>query len=392
MLSLYSRRSCPLLTAAVCLLVLATGSNAWSQETVYIGGPAPRGSVQVDMSVLDDLGRAGQNALPDRAAAGQQVTLTPPSQKKATAHKTTTKAKAVTARKPPAPTTKAAAPTATVKADVPAPQLAASTPSPASQAAPQSTAPRAATAPSDLPPPPPAPIEITMPPPAPAPVAPKAVAAVATAAAVAPVAAKTSETPVPMTAVKEPAASPAPARPAEITAAPEANSMSASAAVVMPAAATIAAAPQPAVSPTPKTASAPQVTAAAPEPAPAAKPQSAPAQTASLTPTPDATTKQSMRIAFAGDAATLPEPSKPDLKNIAGSLSKDAALRVQVMAYASGSDDASKARRVSLSRALAVRSYLIEQGVGSTRIDVRALGSATEGGPADRVDLMVLSR
>ena len=77
---------------------------------------------------------------------------------------------------------------------------------------------------------------------------------------------------------------------------------------------------------------------------------------------------------------------------MAGSLSKAPALRVQVMAYASGSDDAGKARRLSLSRALAVRSYLIEQGIGSTRIDVRALGDAAEGGPADRVDLMVLSR
>ena len=99
-----------------------------------------------------------------------------------------------------------------------------------------------------------------------------------------------------------------------------------------------------------------------------------------------------MRISFAGDGATLPEPSKGELKQIATALGQDPALRVQVMAYANGGDDASKARRLSLSRALAVRTYLIEQGVGSTRIDVRALGNAAEGGPADRVDLMMLSR
>jgi len=62
------------------------------------------------------------------------------------------------------------------------------------------------------------------------------------------------------------------------------------------------------------------------------------------------------------------------------------------MAYAGGGGDASKARRLSLSRALAVRTYLIEQGIGSTRIDVRALGNAAEGGPPDRVDLLMLSR
>jgi outer membrane protein OmpA-like peptidoglycan-associated protein len=99
-----------------------------------------------------------------------------------------------------------------------------------------------------------------------------------------------------------------------------------------------------------------------------------------------------MRIAFAGEAAALPEPAKGELKQIAGALGRDPALRVQVMAYASGGNDASKARRLSLSRALAVRTYLIEQGIGSTRIDVRALGNAAEGGPSDRVDLMMLSR
>jgi outer membrane protein OmpA-like peptidoglycan-associated protein len=104
------------------------------------------------------------------------------------------------------------------------------------------------------------------------------------------------------------------------------------------------------------------------------------------------TSKQSIRIPFSGEAATLPEDSKGDLKGIAGSLSKDPALRVQVMAYASGNNDASRARRLSLSRALAVRGFLIDQGVGSTRIDVRALGNTAEGGPTDRVDLMVLSR
>ena len=102
--------------------------------------------------------------------------------------------------------------------------------------------------------------------------------------------------------------------------------------------------------------------------------------------------KQSMRIAFAGETAALPDTAKGDLKRIAGRLSKDAALRVQVKAYASGNDDASKARRLSLSRALAVRTYLIEQGIGSTRIDVRALGNNAENGPSDRVDLMVVSR
>jgi len=35
-----------------------------------------------------------------------------------------------------------------------------------------------------------------------------------------------------------------------------------------------------------------------------------------------------------------------------------------------------------------VRSYLIRQGVASTRMDVRALGDKVEGEPSDRVDLV----
>ncbi len=47
----------------------------------------------------------------------------------------------------------------------------------------------------------------------------------------------------------------------------------------------------------------------------------------------------------------------------------------------------SKARRLSLSRALAVRAFLIDQGVRSTRMDVRALGDKVQDGPSDRVDI-----
>jgi len=64
---------------------------------------------------------------------------------------------------------------------------------------------------------------------------------------------------------------------------------------------------------------------------------------------------------------------------------------VQLLAYAEGSaDTASQARRLSLSRALAVRAYLIDLGVRSTRMDVRALGPKTDDGPADRVDVVVV--
>ena len=102
---------------------------------------------------------------------------------------------------------------------------------------------------------------------------------------------------------------------------------------------------------------------------------------------------QALRIAFDLDSANLPEAAKADLEALATRLVKEENLRVQLLAYASSTEQgASQARRLSLSRALAVRSYLIEQGVRSTRMDVRALGDKSEETPADRVDLVLVMR
>jgi outer membrane protein OmpA-like peptidoglycan-associated protein len=64
-----------------------------------------------------------------------------------------------------------------------------------------------------------------------------------------------------------------------------------------------------------------------------------------------------------------------------------------VSAFAAGTpEDPSTARRVALSRALAVRSVLIAEGVPSARIYVKALGASSPTaaeGPADRVDVTV---
>ena len=68
-------------------------------------------------------------------------------------------------------------------------------------------------------------------------------------------------------------------------------------------------------------------------------------------------------------------------------------LRVQLLAYASSADgSASSVRRKSLSRALSVRKFLMDKGVQSTRIEVRALGDQNEGGAPDRVDAIFEQR
>ena len=54
-------------------------------------------------------------------------------------------------------------------------------------------------------------------------------------------------------------------------------------------------------------------------------------------------------------------------------------------------DDSTEAHRVALRRGLAIRRYLIARGVSSSLIDVTAVGGATDGGPLDRVDLVLSS-
>ena len=142
----------------------------------------------------------------------------------------------------------------------------------------------------------------------------------------------------------------------------------------------------------PKTAS--PATPKAPVVAAQPKPESKAKEQATVTPAPKETeTGQALRVAFGATASKLPAAAKNDLKALAKKLKGKDNLRLQLMAYAGGKSlSPSKARRMSLSRALSVRSFLIENGVRSTRIDVRALGSKTTEKPLNRVDVNIVER
>ncbi len=146
--------------------------------------------------------------------------------------------------------------------------------------------------------------------------------------------------------------------------------------------------PPPAVSP-PK---APDVKAPPPPPAVAKaapvpeKPAAPATQTASREPAP-----ASQNVAFASGTSSLSSASQKQLDGVAAQLNAQPDARMQLLAYAGEPNmSSSKARRLSLSRALAVRSYLINKGVKSTRIDVRALGNQVPEGSPSRVDLRVI--
>jgi outer membrane protein OmpA-like peptidoglycan-associated protein len=103
-----------------------------------------------------------------------------------------------------------------------------------------------------------------------------------------------------------------------------------------------------------------------------------------------APTVSGLRVTFASGQSELSPESVAAIKQFASGPTTGDTSSFNVMAYAPGSpDDPSTARRVSLSRAMAVRSALVADGVPSARIYVRALGAQSGDGPPDRVDVNV---
>ncbi len=229
---------------------------------------------------------------------------------------------------------------------------------------------------------------------------------------------KPGSAPAKQAAAPAPAPAPMPKAPVQTAAAPSApkqlSEAKAPPAPAKPAAAAkikaADAAPPPPPAPAPKT----EVAAAPPPPsapaAPAAPPAPAATPTAPASPSsaeassaapaaaeqaslPDASGEKPAQVLFNGDDTKLSADGQGILDSVYAKLEASNDLRVQLMAYAAGSDlTSSKARRISLSRALSVRSYLIEKGLRSTRIDVRALGDKEQGAPENRVDVNIVKR
>src|SRR3984957_3837711 len=103
-----------------------------------------------------------------------------------------------------------------------------------------------------------------------------------------------------------------------------------------------------------------------------------------------APTVSGLRVPFASGQSELSPESAAAIKQFASGPTTGEASSFNVLAYAPGSpDDPSTARRVSVSRAMAVRNALVADGVPSARIYVAALGAQSGDGPPDRVDVNV---
>ncbi|MEJ1994544.1 MAG: OmpA family protein [Limibacillus sp.] len=95
-------------------------------------------------------------------------------------------------------------------------------------------------------------------------------------------------------------------------------------------------------------------------------------------------------LAFEPGSSRLPDGAAPTLAEASDRAKLRPGAQITLMAYAAGEEASDqRARRLSLARALAVRGFLIQQGIVSTRVEIRPLGASNLSGEADRVDIIV---
>ncbi|WP_299624415.1 OmpA family protein [Pelagibius sp.] len=108
-------------------------------------------------------------------------------------------------------------------------------------------------------------------------------------------------------------------------------------------------------------------------------------QTAALL---DPVAMEDISFTFDADSAELTPSARAALRTLADDLRGSDEDRIQVLGFASseeGSPDL--ARQLALSRALKVRTFLIDAGIPSARIQVRPPSALSGSGPANRVDI-----
>lgn len=94
-------------------------------------------------------------------------------------------------------------------------------------------------------------------------------------------------------------------------------------------------------------------------------------------------------VTFAHGSENIDNDAIAKLNKLINILQAHGNVRITLTAYA-GIDSGTSprdARRLSLTRALAIRDYLTSKNISSGRIDVRALGANVPSGDADRVDI-----
>jgi outer membrane protein OmpA-like peptidoglycan-associated protein len=91
---------------------------------------------------------------------------------------------------------------------------------------------------------------------------------------------------------------------------------------------------------------------------------------------------------FSPGSGNVEEKAFDALDKLVSALKRNETARISLFAYADGVGTTPRAaKRLSLTRALSVRDYLVSKGIPENRVDVHAEGIDTTGGNADRVDV-----
>lgn len=94
-------------------------------------------------------------------------------------------------------------------------------------------------------------------------------------------------------------------------------------------------------------------------------------------------------IPFAADSDEIKLEEQGYLLALVQRMKQEENLRIAVQGFAPlNNGQEYEARRLSLKRAVGVRQFLMDKGVDATRVNVQALGSATEESLKDRVDIL----
>jgi outer membrane protein OmpA-like peptidoglycan-associated protein len=101
---------------------------------------------------------------------------------------------------------------------------------------------------------------------------------------------------------------------------------------------------------------------------------------------PSAGVTPAVSVVFGANSAEISDRAKADLDRVARTISEQRMSQVELRAFAVGADPVD-ARKVALVRALAVRSYLIDQGV-TARIEVGTFAPTRNGKAGERVDVL----
>ena len=100
-----------------------------------------------------------------------------------------------------------------------------------------------------------------------------------------------------------------------------------------------------------------------------------------------------LTLIFDAEATILDTDKKEALAKAITPLVEDMSKSFRVLGYASDeANDESKSRRASLARAISVRSALIDMGIHSTRIELRALGDKSSDNNKNKVDILLIKR